>query len=236
MFRKSMNFRPILQLILTVLIVAEVRGNTGTCVDGRCYSLPLLDAAKGVLKADIDMTEINKGLQQFVVTTIHSEVTNAIAQNIKDIVKTEVQSAVQDIVPVTKVAFSATLSNGNTKTDISENDVVVFDKILLNEGGAYSNTSGKFTCPRDGPYFFSWTTLSDAYKDFSSELTVNGSPYIVNVVDNDVTDDHLSSTTSLTVELKKGDNVWIKGHTTEGKFLEAAWDDVPVTVFTGFGV
>lgn len=138
--------------------------------------------------------------------------------------------------PRTYVAFSATLSNGNIKSDITEDDVVVFDNTVLNAGSAYNNKTGKFTCPESGTYFFSWTALSDVYKDFSSQLAINGAPYLVNVVDNDSTDDHLSSTSSMTVQLVKGDEVWIRGHTTEGVYLEATWDSVAVSVFTGFSL
>lgn len=128
-----------------------------------------------------------------------------------------------------------TLSKENDVYDITENDVVVFDNIVLNSGNSHDTNTGKFVCPIDEVYFFTWTALSDSKNDFSSELAINGVPFIFNIVDNDLTEDHMSSTASLTVKFVRGDEVWIRGHGKEGKYLHSTWTNgIPVTVFTGF--
>lgn len=40
--------------------------------------------------------------------------------------------------------------------DLTIGQPVVFDKVLTNEGGFYSTSTGKFTVPLDGLYIFSF--------------------------------------------------------------------------------
>jgi hypothetical protein len=51
---------------------------------------------------------------------------------------------------------------------------VVFDQASLNVGEAYDKTTGKFTCKVDGLYTFSWTTVSNPKKDFTTGLITSG--------------------------------------------------------------
>ena len=52
------------------------------------------------------------------------------------------------------VAFSAQLS---TSTEVSEGSPIMFDNIVINEGGRYVNTSGQFICLDDFVYVFMWS-------------------------------------------------------------------------------
>lgn len=49
-------------------------------------------------------------------------------------------------------------------------ETVIFNQVSLNEGNAYDTTSGKFTAPIDGVFFFSWGILTDNGKYFVSKL------------------------------------------------------------------
>ena len=40
------------------------------------------------------------------------------------------------------------------------NQIVVFNKVLFNDGGMYNNGSGIFTCPVDGVYMFFFDVCS----------------------------------------------------------------------------
>ena len=51
------------------------------------------------------------------------------------------------------VAFSAVLSNNVTST----NSILIYDHILINQGGAYNQSDGIFTCPDDKLYLFTWS-------------------------------------------------------------------------------
>ena len=57
------------------------------------------------------------------------------------------------------VAFSAVLMH-----NVTSSGTVVYDHVLINQGGAYNPSDGIFTCPDDKLYLFTWsgTMISDA--------------------------------------------------------------------------
>lgn len=99
---------------------------------------------------------------------------------------------------------------------------VVFDKVSLNEGNAYDKTSGIFTAPFDGIYFFIWTTLSSHDKYFLSEIVRNGQPIALNWTDGRGVGGHGSdsSTSHAIIKMKKGDKVWIRVHVIWGQYVK----------------
>lgn len=50
--------------------------------------------------------------------------------------------------------------NSVTLPNIAAGTVIVFDKVLFNDGNAYSGTTGAFTAPAEGLYSFSRTVLT----------------------------------------------------------------------------
>ena len=50
------------------------------------------------------------------------------------------------------VAFSAVLAQ-----NVTSSGTVVYDHVLINQGGAYNPSNGIFTCPDDKLYFFTWS-------------------------------------------------------------------------------
>ena len=52
------------------------------------------------------------------------------------------------------VTFAAVMTADNS---YGPGDVLIFNQELFPGGGHYSTTTGKFTCPSEGQYFFSWT-------------------------------------------------------------------------------
>ena len=129
-------------------------------------------------------------------------------------------------------AFFATMSSD--KENLPVHSVVLFDKASLNVGEAYDNTTGKFTCKVDGLYTFSWTTLSGPKKDLTTDLITSGSRVAQNVVDTDNTDDTLSSSSTVIVRMRKGEQTWISVVT--GAQLTAQWSSVPSSTFSGFKI
>lgn len=59
-------------------------------------------------------------------------------------------------------------------------ETVIFNQVSLNDGDAYDTTSGKFTAPIGGVYFFSWGILSDNGKYFVTEIVRNSIPVAYN--------------------------------------------------------
>ena len=129
-------------------------------------------------------------------------------------------------------AFFATISS--TKVNLPKNSVVVFDQASLNVGEAYDKTTGKFTCKVDGLYTFSWTTVSNPKKDFTTVLITSGRHVAVQVVDNEATDDALSSSSTVVVRMRKGEQTWIR--VVKGDYLRATWDHGSVSMFSGFKI
>ncbi|KAK3097526.1 hypothetical protein FSP39_010461 [Pinctada imbricata] len=55
------------------------------------------------------------------------------------------------------VAFTAVLSLSKT---FGRDELIVYDRIITNVGGAYSSASGLFTSPEEGTHVFTWTHLT----------------------------------------------------------------------------
>ncbi len=94
---------------------------------------------------------------------------------------------------------------------------IPFDSALVNEGNAMNLTSGKFTAPRQGTYFFSFTGAAVFPTSSSSVwlgvvLYLNGVKSGMGHVEEANTVDNQSSPFNLqsTLNLKSGDEVWVQ--------------------------
>ena len=117
---------------------------------------------------------------------------------------------------------------------------IPFDLARVNEGNAMNLTSGKFTTPRPGIYFFSFTGLvefpaSSSLSKFTMILYLNGAIIGLGHVEeaNTVFGQNDQVTVQSTLNLKKGDRVWLQiWDFSEGVYL---YDDSNhFTHFTGF--
>ena len=104
-------------------------------------------------------------------------------------------------------AFNAYwLANTNPATG----DALVFTRIYLNEGNVYDSSTGKYTAPVNGTYLFSTTLCFDTANWASIHFIVDGTPNGVFLAGNSQgRDDHCTSST-VTVFLQKGMQVWLK--------------------------
>jgi hypothetical protein len=125
-------------------------------------------------------------------------------------------------------------SFGTTYTPVS------FDLALVNEGNAMNLTSGIFTAPRPGIYFFSFTglvRLSDSsHASFYSSLFLNGNSMGTSTVEenNDPVDQFSPLTLQSTLKLKTGDQLWVQIDYTSGSSSSLYDDGWHNTHFTGF--
>ena len=65
-----------------------------------------------------------------------------------------------------KVAFFVGL--GESFGPVKKNTGVVFDKVVTNVGGGFSNETGRFTAPVDGTYIFSVTIAAQGRRRVSN--------------------------------------------------------------------
>jgi hypothetical protein len=116
---------------------------------------------------------------------------------------------------------------------------IPFQIAVVNEGNAMNLTTGKFTAPRPGIYFFSFAgvagLVSSSSVDFSSRLYLNGNSMGTSTVEenNGPVDQYSPLTLQSTLNLKKDDRVWVTiDYSDSHSYL---YDDSRYfTHFTGF--
>jgi hypothetical protein len=117
---------------------------------------------------------------------------------------------------------------------------IPFDLAVVNEGNAMNLTTGKFTAPRPGIYFFSFTGLANFPASSSKVwlgvgLYLNGNRIVTGWVEegNTVSNQDSPLTLQSTLNLKKDDRVWVQiaDKSTGVKLLDGSWH---YTHFTGF--
>ncbi|XP_077330254.1 complement C1q tumor necrosis factor-related protein 2 [Lithobates pipiens] len=125
-----------------------------------------------------------------------------------------------------KSAFSVAV----TKSYPRERLPIKFDKVLMNEGGHYNATSGKYICSIPGTYFFTYD-ITLANKHLAIGLVHNGQ-YKIKTFDAN-TGNHDIASGSTILPLKAGDEVWLQIFYSEqnGLFYDPYWTD---SLFTGF--
>ncbi|ROL44151.1 Complement C1q-like protein 2 [Anabarilius grahami] len=148
--------------------------------------------------------------QQHFLTAIYSELAelkstvNSLKNKLEDTEKQLEQLRRNDY----KVAFAATLGPigdlGPFNTDIT----LVYNKVFVNEGGAYNPTTGIFTAPVKGVYFFSVSARHRSNRLMDLRLTKNGQP-MVYVIDHVLGDRYESTANSFSLTLEKGDHVYV---------------------------
>ncbi|XP_029439316.1 complement C1q tumor necrosis factor-related protein 2 [Rhinatrema bivittatum] len=125
-----------------------------------------------------------------------------------------------------KSAFSVAA----TKSYPKERLPIKFDKVLMNEGGHYNVTSGKYVCSIPGIYYFTYD-ITLANKHLAIGLVHNGQ-YRIKTFDAN-TGNHDVASGSTVLPLKQGDEVWLQIFYSEqnGLFYDPYWTD---SLFTGF--
>ncbi|CAH2275843.1 complement C1q tumor necrosis factor-related 2 [Pelobates cultripes] len=125
-----------------------------------------------------------------------------------------------------KSAFSVAV----TKSYPKERLPIKFDKVLMNEGGHYNASSGKYICSVPGIYFFTYD-ITLANKHLAIGLVHNGQ-YKIKTFDAN-TGNHDVASGSTILPLKLGDEVWLQIFYSEqnGLFYDPYWTD---SLFTGF--
>ncbi|KAF7709165.1 complement C1q-like protein 4 [Silurus meridionalis] len=108
------------------------------------------------------------------------------------------------------VAFSASLigHGGQTLGGYSTEEILKFQKVFTNVGGAYSSTTGKFTTPVKGVYYFSFTAFANGKSSMGVHLRKNGEQ-IVAIYDYNSNHKDVNGANRSVLMLEKGDEVYI---------------------------
>ncbi|XP_071153201.1 complement C1q-like protein 3 [Mytilus edulis] len=105
----------------------------------------------------------------------------------------------------TRPVFFASLTKRPTTVHV--NEIVKFDDVRVNRVKAYQPSTGVFTAPLAGVYAFNCVISAERGQKFGYQLNKNDAMYV-----NGYTSDanYGSQTTSVIIELKKRDRVYIK--------------------------
>ncbi|KAG5263322.1 hypothetical protein AALO_G00263610 [Alosa alosa] len=117
-----------------------------------------------------------------------------------------------------------------TKSYPKERLPIRFNRILMNEGGHYNASSGKFVCAIPGVYYFTYD-INLANKHLAIGLVHNGQ-YKIRTFDANTGNNDVASASTI-LRLKKDDQVWLQIFYSEqnGLFFDPYWTD---SLFTGF--
>ncbi len=138
-----------------------------------------------------------------------------------------ISDAVISNVPTTSSYFYADRNAG----DVGATNTIIFESVISNEGNDYSNTTGIYTAPVNGLYWFSNTFLSTTANDTDVEIRIDNvsgsSAFGKHRVNTDA--NHASSSWSGVTYLNAGQNVRcvVTNNTVHGG--GSRW-----TVFTGY--
>lgn len=125
-----------------------------------------------------------------------------------------------------RVAFHSCLT---TNLALGSTQTVIFDQDILNDGGAYNSSTGHFTAPYGGIYYFSSTFLKTGAVPLHLQMVRN---------DDEIVRAHAAPTPHLeigsmtaVVSLTKGDIVKVRHYPGKGpeEVIHADW-----SLFTGF--
>ncbi|KAJ8406135.1 hypothetical protein AAFF_G00310230 [Aldrovandia affinis] len=127
---------------------------------------------------------------------------------------------------IARSAFSVAVTQSYPKERLP----IHFNRILLNEGGHYNASLGKFICRIPGVYYFTYD-ITLANKHLAIGLVHNGQ-YKIKTFDAN-TGNHDVASGSTVLRLQRDDQVWLQIFYSEqnGLFFDPYWTD---SLFTGF--
>ncbi|XP_052087391.1 cerebellin-2-like [Mytilus californianus] len=109
-----------------------------------------------------------------------------------------------------KVGFQ--VFNSKNLQNISNGAVVVYDTVTTNLGGGYDKSTGVFTAPVVGLYYFTWTVLAYVGKSFYTQLKLNDVVVAKNHAGAGGISAHMPSSQSAVLQMKKNDKASIRIH------------------------
>eukprot|EP00105_Crassostrea_gigas_P045210 XP_019929358.1 PREDICTED: complement C1q-like protein 4 [Crassostrea gigas] len=122
------------------------------------------------------------------------------------------------------VAFTAMLSKVTT---LGSKEVVKYDTVLTNVGGAYVSSTGIFTAPYKGIYTISCSLMSSPSNYVHLNIMKNGNALAILY---SASGSYPLAAQTLQLLLEKGDKIWIQNYNTQTAKLH---DNNAYNVFSG---
>ncbi|XP_070175906.1 complement C1q-like protein 4, partial [Littorina saxatilis] len=123
-----------------------------------------------------------------------------------------------------RISFHATLALDFT----GSGPIQPFD-VVTNEGDAFNDTSGVFTAPRNGTYFFAASAATKSPdKWIYVHLMKNDNVNVARAITKQYADNHTMGSMHATLYLVAGERVWLKNLQPDGEYVFFT------TSFTGF--
>ena len=131
----------------------------------------------------------------------------------------------------TQFGFSAYLDHNINGIGI--NQTIIFNTNLFNDGGAYNNASGIYTCPVNGVYLFFFAVGSGSKHQIVAKLVTNGVNQVDAIADSEYHDDHEGHASNMVIlRLAAGTHVWVENYRWTTHFVEGGKTD-RFTTFSG---
>ncbi|XP_063049392.1 uncharacterized protein LOC134443671 [Engraulis encrasicolus] len=177
-------------------------------------------AVKGRLVASESKVEALERALQDTNSEMKTEVDNLKKENVAQEVKltavktrlaaseTEVKNLEKEIRAAPKVAFSAGLRREFGSAEAGSNDLnLVFKRVITNVGEAYSSTTGFFTAPVRGVYYFRFTVMDVLSSRWMHIRMCKNGEKLMQLYEYDTDGKQTYLSSGLTLQLEKGDTV-----------------------------
>ncbi|CAL1547218.1 unnamed protein product [Lymnaea stagnalis] len=169
-----------------------------------CSCTRELTALKRDLREEINQRLALRAALDTYVTELYELRTLVVSNSSSRLSQGQAPNA-QAAVTKPSVSFSSKLSYNR---ELKPLDTVIFDTILTNNGNAYDPETGKFTAPSSGTYLFYATILSGYNTKVETAIIVNDKE--VARIYSGAHDAHGSGSNAAVVDLRSGDNVWVR--------------------------
>ncbi|XP_053393542.1 complement C1q tumor necrosis factor-related protein 7-like [Mercenaria mercenaria] len=127
-----------------------------------------------------------------------------------------------------RVAFSSFLDHNLEHLGI--NHPIIYNKVLLNEGSAYNNNSGMFTCPTDGLYVFYFSVSTNGVHQVVAKLVVDGTNQVDAISVTFHTYHEAQGGNLVVLSLQSGQQVWVANY----RYVDKSVQDSNASRFSTF--
>ncbi|XP_045169099.2 caprin-2-like [Mercenaria mercenaria] len=187
-------------LIIAVVTSIEVSASEPQCACSKFhYEEQLLEK---MVRMEFSLENMKNEMNEAKNTVIK---TVAQFNSLKVVLENSAEQNLKNSKDSIRPAFTAGLSAHLTK--LGKNQPIIFDNIVTNIGQAYSETTGMFTAPKNGVYYFSATVMSFSGQQLRTEIVKNGQS-MVKTYSNDKA--HEQGTNGVVLHLNTSDEVWVR--------------------------